>query len=239
MKQNFTRAYLPAILWILLLIAAGVAVCFLTGDIRLKAVAMLMLMLSFAPMWGVALICMTHTAKERYAPAVVMAGATALMMFLLAVLTPLSLRDAGTSALVLASWCVLICGVAAFLRRIIGVGLALGSGIMMHMLGLMAMIAAPAIMRDFSHAWQTRIAALVSELCPGLALQDATLNSLGFVWPQMDVMYTLTTLGQDTPLSTPTWWHVAFAWAAAGIVLGFAATILSRAMALIIPPRRL
>ncbi len=57
----------------------------------------------------------------------------------------------------------------------------------------------------------------MANICPTLAILDAT--GADYSWMQESVMYNLTALGQDMPLTYPHWWATATIFAIPAILL--------------------
>lgn len=219
MKRYFTPGvFLTAGAWAVILAGLWMAVLRGVTGGQLQAVAIVLAILFFLPMLAVPAVLVDAPAAQRGLMISLLGDFTLFSLALLVALTPLSARDALAACGVIFGWTLAVMGFAKLLS-VVGDGIAASGALAVHTLCYAALMVTPPAFRGLPVAWHERIAVLVGWICPGLALQEATRDSLAFNWPQMDVMYALTTFSQDVPLSVPTWWHAAVMYAGAGVVM--------------------
>lgn len=219
MKRFFTpRILIPAGAWAVVLAGLWLAVLRGVADARLQAVVILLAMLALVPMFMVPAALLDFPVVQRGLLLSLITDLSLLSLALLVIATPLGWHDALSACAVIAGWCVGMLGLARLLQ-FCGNGVAASVTLVVHSACYAALIVSPPLFRAQDVSWHEKSACAIGWLCPGLALQEATRPTLGFSWPQMDVMYSLTTLGQDISLSIPIWWHAAIAYAGAGIVM--------------------
>lgn len=219
MKQIFSRhIFLPVGVWTAILAGLWAAVLYGIHDGSLQAVAILLMTLAVLPLVAAPATIAARSWIQRGMVLSFLADMTLLSLVVLAMMTPLDWRDTLAAGAVIGGWCLAVVGLAQ-LFGVISNGLGIVVAMCIHMICLWALVIAPAVFRWVDVSWHGRVASVIGWICPALALQDSTQGTLGFSWPQMDVMYTLTTFNQDIPLIVPTWWHAALVYAIAGIVL--------------------
>ena len=122
---------------------------------------------------------------------------------------------------VLGAWLAFWMLAAFHLRRLAGPGLAISLTLAPAMLLLAAPVTFMPLFRALAPGHRPSAIAIVANACPTLAVLDAT--AADYSWMQEGVMYGLTALGQDLPLSYPHWWLTALIYAAAAGSLGLLA----------------
>lgn len=122
--------------------------------------------------------------------------------------------------LVLTAWLAFWMLATRQLARLIGFGPAMATTLSLALLLAAAPVTLMPLFRALPPAARAPAITVAAQACPTLAILDAT--GTNYSWMQESVMYNLTALGQDMPLTYPAWWSTALLFAVlAAALAGF------------------